>query len=732
VVTGSQVKGSNGQAHKRVVAKYNYSDVDGTPLYQVVRYDPKEFRQRRPDGNGGWVWKLGDTRRVLYWLNRLQNVHKGAVVFLVEGEKDVDALWDINVPATTSAGGANGWRPEYAEQLRGRIVIIIPDNDAPGRAYAEAAAKSLVGVASSIRILELPVPEGGDVSDWLAVKGNDKVALLTLADRVPALGSTPSQNFTVSAAMEAVERVEWQPIIPLCEDFDVPSWPRGVLAPWHEAWVDATAEATQTPRDLAALISLPMYGAGWARKVRVQPRPGWTEPVNLFTAVALASGERKTAVFREAQAPIQQFEIDERARLAPEIARAASERRMLEGRMKQAESKAAKSTDNTERDKAGREAVELAEELSRHKDPAEPVLIIDDDTAESVGKCLAAQGGRLLQAGPEGTLFEICKGRYTDAPNFDVYLKAHAGDPLRTGRVGRERETVLNPALSVAVAVQPDVIRGLAETASMMTRGFAARFLYGVPKSMVGTRTVAAPAVPDAVAESYRMNMRSAWSSPPRAPGQPEHLLEFSPAADSVLQEFENWLEPQLASGQELSHLAGWANKLAGAVVRISGILHLADHANMINAITTPISAGVVERAVRLAREYLIPHARAAFGLMGADPTIEAARRLLACLTRHQDLVDFTRTELWRPVRHCFKKPEDLDQALALLVSANYLRCHTPERPKHHRGAWPPRFQVSPLWRNSLGTNCTNSTNGHSGGSVSAVSAYEREPGEEG
>src|SRR5262249_19597488 len=135
----------------------------------------------------------------------------------------------------------------------------------------------------------------------------------------------------------------------------------------------------------------------------------------------------------------------------------------------------------------------------------------DDVTPEKLTSLLASQGGRMLQASPEGTAFEIAKGRYSDAPNFDVYLKGHAGDTLRSGRVSRGSDFVEQPALSLALAVQPDVIRGLSEQASMRGRGFLARFLYAMPASRVGQRVIAPDPVPEGVAAEYHENMLRLW-----------------------------------------------------------------------------------------------------------------------------------------------------------------------------------------------------------------------------
>jgi putative DNA primase/helicase len=162
----------NRSTGKRVVATYDYIDEDGELLFQSVRFEPKDFRQRRPDGMGGWIWDLKGVSRVLYRLPQLVESEDGATVYVVEGEKDADRLTALGFIATSSAGGAGKWRDEYSEYLSGKHVIIIPDNDEPGRQHAEQVARSVHGVAASVRVVTLPgLPPKGDVSDWLDGKG---------------------------------------------------------------------------------------------------------------------------------------------------------------------------------------------------------------------------------------------------------------------------------------------------------------------------------------------------------------------------------------------------------------------------------------------------------------------------------------------------------------------------------------------------------------------------------
>ncbi len=170
-----------GRARRREVAAYAYTDEDGVGLFEVVRFEPKDFRQRRPDGDG-WSWSTRGTRRVLFRLPEvLEAVAAGRTVYVAEGEKAALALVAAGVDATCSPGGAGKWGPAYGEALRGADVVLLPDNDDPGRHHADQVREALAGVAGRVRVLELPgLPEKGDPADWLAA-GGDRAALEALA-----------------------------------------------------------------------------------------------------------------------------------------------------------------------------------------------------------------------------------------------------------------------------------------------------------------------------------------------------------------------------------------------------------------------------------------------------------------------------------------------------------------------------------------------------------------------
>jgi hypothetical protein len=158
---------------QRIVAEYPYRDEDGAMRYQVVRLAPKkDFRQRRPNGAPDrWLWNMHGVEPLPYRLPELL-ADPNATVFVVEGEKDVDNLFNVGILATCNHGGAGKWRPEISRWLAGRHVAVVPDNDDQGRSHAGDVARKLAGIAASIRILELPdLPPKGDVSEWLARGG---------------------------------------------------------------------------------------------------------------------------------------------------------------------------------------------------------------------------------------------------------------------------------------------------------------------------------------------------------------------------------------------------------------------------------------------------------------------------------------------------------------------------------------------------------------------------------
>ena len=137
-------------SNKRIVDSYDYVNADGKLLFQVIRYEPKDFRQRRPDGNGGWIWKMAGVEKVLYRLPQvIAAIADNRLVFVAEGEKGVAAIERLGFTGTCSPGGAGKWRAEYSPWLRDADVVLLPDNDDAGRKHVEQVAGFLDGIAAA-------------------------------------------------------------------------------------------------------------------------------------------------------------------------------------------------------------------------------------------------------------------------------------------------------------------------------------------------------------------------------------------------------------------------------------------------------------------------------------------------------------------------------------------------------------------------------------------------------
>jgi hypothetical protein len=240
-------------------AVYAYRDEERALLFQVVRKEPKGFRQRRPRRsaddpaalrrhgfavNDVWVWSLralepSDTpcptptcggqhrevlavRLVLYRLPELLAADPEHVVYIVEGEKDVEALVALGLVATTNPGGAKKWHAEYGDVLRGRQVVVLPDNDEKGRQHEAHVRAALTGIVASGRTVVLPgLPETGDVSNWLAAGGTREQLEALVVDTLPwpdapppAAADTPTHREPWARAMTAAVFVaETDPVL---------------------------------------------------------------------------------------------------------------------------------------------------------------------------------------------------------------------------------------------------------------------------------------------------------------------------------------------------------------------------------------------------------------------------------------------------------------------------------------------------------------------------------------
>jgi replicative DNA helicase len=517
---------------------------------------------------------------------------------------------------------------------------------------------------------------------------------LAHSDADPATLAHLAGELTATTSAARGER-GWELPVPFGNAAEVPAFPIQVLPGWLGEYVAAVATATQTPPDLAGMLALAVLANVAAGAVEVEPRPGWREPLCLFIAVGMDAGARKSSVFRALTRPVADFERDQAAAALPGITETATLRRIADQAAAHAEAAAGKAAAG-QQEEARAEAISRAAEAANLAVPPVPRWLVDDATPEALAGLLATYG-RIALLSPEGDVFDQMAGRYSQAgPNLGVYLKGHAGDMLKVDRRGRPPEYVERPCLTIGLAVQPEVLRGLASRPGFGGRGLLARFLYSLPQSLVGRRQAGAPPVPTTVADRYTLELQALAVSLATSTGDDgPALLTLDPEAGELLLGFERDLEPRLAAGSgDLAHLAGWAAKLAGAVCRLAALLHLAGHLR--DGWARPIGADSFAGAARLAG-YLVEHARTVFDLMGADPRTDDARWLLDWIHRTNQ-AQFSRRDAHQAARGRFRKATDAEPALALLEEHGWLR-RVDADPVGAKGGRPPspRFLVNPL-----------------------------------
>ena len=199
-------------ARAKVVATYRYLDLNGELLYEVQRTEPKGFRQRRPDGKGGWIWKMKGRPTTLYQIPELiPGLMAGDPILVVEGERDVDALRAAGCVATCNSGGAGKWRDELSQAFTraDRCEIrVIQDRDEPGEKHARQVFDSISAIlpeGSSIRIVE--AAEGKDAADHLAAGRTVEEFVQVWPEPEDLLESDP-QRFKRAQLRKALERPE--------------------------------------------------------------------------------------------------------------------------------------------------------------------------------------------------------------------------------------------------------------------------------------------------------------------------------------------------------------------------------------------------------------------------------------------------------------------------------------------------------------------------------------------
>jgi len=414
-------------------------------------------------------------------------------------------------------------------------------------------------------------------------------------------------------------------------------------------WVEAIAEETQTPEDLAALDGLGVLAAA-AQGRAVVDCGRWQEELALWIIVALPTGDHKSTVRDEAIAPLRTIERELQEATAPLRRERARRRAILEGRQEKLTKAAIKEDDGDARKQIEGELVPVAEELDELPLVPKPRLLADDVTPEGIARRLA-EHGKLVITSAESAAVDNLLGKYdgkNDA-NLHVVCQAYSGEATQIDRAKGDPKELERPLLTIILTPQPHVLQKITAHELARTQGFLARCSLVLPRSRMGSRSVDAKAAPAHLRDAWAALVRHTYgplnpaTEPTEPPSNPSNVatrphsvgsvadslkvkfktsLSLSPDAAAAFRAFRKQMEPRLAPDADLRPFIEYVTKHEGRVARIAGLLHLAE-----NPSGEPISAETMGNALRIG-EYLLAHTL--FAVKIADDTVRRALAWLA------------------------------------------------------------------------------------------------------
>lgn len=527
-------------------------------------------------------------------------------------------------------------------------IVICGDNDVSGVGQ-QAAQEAAEAVGGRVAI---PARTGDDWNDVHGRAGLDAVKA----------GINTALNLDASISCEAgdVEPISLEPI-------ELPTLPTSCIpVPWLRDMIEAVAAMTETPPELACLLSLAVVATATQRQYCVELSRSHTEQLSLWACAALLSGERKSPVLKIMTRPLLDFERRQSAALSGAMQEADAARQLSDEKIKFLRHKAARAS-GADAD-ALRQALQK-EAASAPEVPCEPRYWTQDTTPEELAALLADHGGAMAILCDEAGIFDILAGRYSNGiPNLDLVLQAYSGMPVRVDRRSRVSTYLASPKLTICVTPQPSVLQGLARQPSFRGRGLLSRFYYAVPRSKVGSRELVDQPIPEAVEARYDAAITTLLDK--SVLGSDLRRLTFARDAYAEWKDYQRHMETEMRPGGGFEHLTDWGSKCPGGAARIAGILHCAKHAHGEPA-DHPVDLETTTAALTLSSVFE-RHAVVAFGMMGADATVESAKRVWAWIHqgRHRT---FSRRDVFNGLRGQFPTVEALRPALLSLEERGYI-----------------------------------------------------------
>ena len=494
---------------------------------------------------------------------------------------------------------------------------------------------------------------------------------------------------------------QWEPVIPFStfEDFQRPSFPVEALPDHVRSYVEALAESTQTPVDMAATAALAILASCLQGKYLVSPKSGWSEPLNLYVLMVAEPAERKSAIIKPLLEPVDIFERDYNMQHKVDYEQSNIMKRKLKKWKDKIETMATNGYDTDE------EMKRYLDEYAKFKEMTPLQMYCDDVTPEKLVSILAQNKGRTSVISAEGGIFcQLAGGMYSKVPNIEVILKAHCGDTIRCDRITRESEIVRNPALTMLLAAQPSILMGIMGNNTFRGRGLTARFLYTLPQTLVGSRKYMTAPISSSAKQQYFSLIRNLLIKATDSYDDNPEIITLDNDASKLLEDFHYQLEHKIPI--EYSGFADWAGKLEGAVVRICGLLLIADmtgdYGRAPDTAELIVDAGVMQRAITIG-QYFVSHVKVAYQMMGSDPLILNCKCLLNVILS-RGYMEFSQREILRRCQS-FGRVDIVKPILQELCNRHFLRLKEAEPYRGYGRPSSPVYQVNPALSTSDQTN---------------------------
>lgn len=543
-----------------------------------------------------------------------------------------------------------------------RIIILCADDDHttatntginPGIEKATEAALSINGHLA-IPVFQEPAGKS-DFNDLAAAEGLE-VVRICLSTAKPVEQSRVSQGTGLAP-------VPFETTIP-------PEIPPDNVPGILRDFSLAVSESLQVPFELALCNTLGTVSVAAQRKIQVLIKEDYTEPLNIYALCPLPPGERKSSTVEMCKRPLVEWQITKYHAMRDIIRDTESERKSLEKAIEAKRILVAKART----DEARREIIEDIKAMERAlpEVPLSPRLLADDFTPEALGMLMERHEQRVGVLEAEGGLFDTLSGKYSNGiPNLDAVLKFWSGESCQIDRRGRDSIFLDDPHLTLVISPQPEIVQGLASRPGFRGRGLIGRFLYVMPQSRLGRRSVETKPVPPGLTKSWNETIHGLldlpWARDTHGSVIP-YNIRMDKMAYRQWQEYAASVEKELGPGGQFEHMTDWAGKLPGQVIRLAGIFHVATVPDPLNnPITTATTLNTLAVAAILAE-----HAKAAYGLMGSDPSQDCARAILRWIER--DRVErFTARNALEKVKGRFPTMEKVNAGLTVLEERAFI-----------------------------------------------------------